>query len=636
MSLLTLEQISLAFGDRDILRNINLTLDTGSRIALAGANGSGKSTLMKIMAGILQQDSGKVHTKENIRISYLPQEGITHSKTTLYREAEEGFAYLQHIIKEKEDIEKELSECGEGNEKIPELLRKQHGLQEYITDSGYYSRKQIIELMLFGLGFREEELHRKTDSFSAGWQMRIALAKTLLARPDVLLLDEPTNYLDIEARTWLTGYLESCPGCYLLVSHDRHFLDAAVNKIAELFLAGLTVYSGNYSAYEQQRKQELRELHEKYREQQEEIAKTEDFISKFRYNASKAKQVQSRIKYLEKLEPAAIPPNLQQLHLTFPPPERTGDIVLETDNLSKSYGEVPVFSDLRLTIERGEKIGVVGMNGAGKSSLLRMLAGRDNSGGGEIRRGSNVKTGYYAEELLQQFTGNTAVLELLEQEAPAHLQPKLRNFLGSFLFSGDDIYKPASVLSGGEKSRLAILRMILHPVNFLVLDEPTNHLDIHSKDILLDALKNYAGTVIFVSHDWYFLEQLAGKVLELEGGRGRYYYGGYSYYLWKKEREREKAEHDASPAPDPRERPEGKTGYEEEKRRKNEAKQREREEERLLGEIEKADGEIARLAASLDNPDIYSDHIKSAEIQQKIREAEQRQHLLMEKWEALS
>lgn len=639
MSLITLEKISLAFGDRDILRNINLTLSTDSRIALAGANGSGKSTLMRIIAGLIPPDSGKVHGREQIRVAYLPQEGITHSGTSLYAEAEEGFDYILPFLEEKEETERELARCSEGDGRIPGLVGRQHRLQEYVTESGYYSRKQSIESMLFGLGFRGEDLQRNTDSFSAGWQMRIALAKILLSRPEVLLLDEPTNYLDLEARNWLTQFLESYPGCYLLVSHDRHFLDATVNRIAELFLAGLNIYNGNYSAYEKQRKQELRELYDQYRRQQEEIAKTKEFINKFRYNASKAKQVQSRIKYLEKLKPIEIPENLRQLRLRFPSPGRTGDIVLEADKLSKSYGSETVFAGLRLTVERGEKIGVVGINGAGKSTLLRIFAGRDGNYGGDVRTGTNVRPGYYAEELLQQFSSdNTTILELLENEAPAHLLPKLRDFLGAFLFSGDDIYKPTAVLSGGEKSRLALLRMMLHPINFLILDEPTNHLDIHSKDILLDALQNYEGTVVFVSHDWYFLEHLSSKILELEHGEGRIYYGGYAYYLWKKEQNTGSGQPAESryEEPLPPEQAEGKNEYEEEKRRKNEKTRRKRREEQLLGEIEKIESEISALSESLNDPDIYSDHLESANIQEKIREAEIQQHRLMEEWEELT
>ena len=646
MSLLTLEKINLAFGDRDILRNVNLTLTADSRIALAGANGSGKSTLMKIIAGILPADSGRVHKKDNTRISYLPQEGITHSGTTLYEEAETGFSYIHPLLAEKEQVEQELARCSEGDGKTSELVRRQHNLQEEVTASGFFSRKQYIESMLFGLGFSAQDLQRSTDNFSAGWQMRIALAKTLLSRPSILLLDEPTNYLDLEARNWLTQFLENYPGCYLLVSHDRHFLDATVNKIAELFLAELNLYSGNYTTYEQLRKQELRELYDKYQRQQEEIAKTKDFINKFRYNASKAKQVQSRIKYLERIEPIEIPENLRQLNLRFPPPERTGDIVVDADNLSKYFGNVEVFSNLRLTIERGEKIGVAGINGAGKSTLLRIFSGRDKSYNGTLRYGTHVKTGYYSEELLHQFSEDeTTILEYLEREAPTHLVPKLRDFLGSFLFSGDDIYKAAAVLSGGEKSRLALLRMMLHPVNFLILDEPTNHLDIHSKDILLEALQQYPGTIIFVSHDWYFLEQLATKILELDRGNAKLYYGGYQYYLWKKRGEQGKDTAASGNIPSSTvcedsaardEQKDGKTEYEKEKRRKNDEKQRQRREQQLLGEIEKIETEISCLSESLNDPEIYTDHGKSAEIQSKIREAEQKQHRLMEEWEKIT
>lgn len=635
MALLTIEKICLAFGDRDILRNVDLNLTRESRIALTGANGSGKSTLMKIIAGLVPPDSGNVHAKDGVRIAYLPQEGITHFGTTLYQEAELGFSYILPLIGKKRMVEDELGGCGEGDERVAPLLKKQHILQETINRSGYYQRKQTIEAMLSGLGFKGEELSYSTDTFSAGWQMRIALAKTLLSGPEVLLLDEPTNYLDIEARTWLKQYLDSYPGCFLLVSHDRDFLDSTVDKTAELFLATLRLYNGNYSAYEKKRQEELKQLYEEYRRQQEEIEKTEAFINKFRYNASKAKQVQSRIKYLEKLKPVAIPEHLKPLHLRLPPPERTGDIVIETDGLSKRYGRTSVFSNLRLTVERGEKIGVLGVNGAGKTTLLRVLAGRDVVYTGEIRYGSKVRIGYYAEELLKELQSETSVLELLEAEAPSHLVPKLRDFLGAFLFTGDDIYKPCSVLSGGEKSRLAILRMVLHPVNVLILDEPTNHLDIHSKDILLEALQNYEGTVLFVSHDRYFLDHLAGKILELREHAGHFYYGGFSYYLWKKGREETASEAQGAES-EVKEDLQGKIEYEEEKRRKNEARQREREEKRLIERIEQTDKEISQLHALLNDPKVYSDHEESRRINNELKRAEKLQHQLMEKWEELA
>ncbi len=640
MTLLTLEKVCLAFGDQDILKNVDFTLTEKSKIALTGANGSGKTTFMKILAGFIPPDRGKIHRANSIRITYLPQEGITHEGTTLYEEAEEGFSYIDPILEEKKTIESTLSTCREGDERVQAFVKRQHQLQEYITESGYYDRKRIIESMLLGLGFRTDELRTLTDSFSAGWQMRIALVKTLLSRPDLLLLDEPTNYLDLEARTWLKTFLETYSGSFIIVSHDRNFLDATVNTTAELFLASVHLYSGNYSEYERQRKQELTQLYDLYEQQREEIAKTEQFINKFRYNAAKAKQVQSRIKYLEKIEPIEIPEHLKPFRLSFPPPERTGDIVIETDNLSKTYNKAQdsrtaVFSNLQLTLERGEKCGVVGINGAGKTTLLRILAGRDEDYEGTVRYGSKVRIGYYSEELLRLLQSEESIIDLLESEAPTHLVSELRTMLGAFLFSGDDIYKPTTVLSGGEKSRLAILRMMLHPINVLILDEPTNHLDIHSKDILLEALRKYQGTIIFVSHDRYFLEHLSTRIVELQDGKARVYPGGYSYYMWKKEQ----IENKTAEAPeelDKKEAAPGKISYEEEKKRKNTRRQREKQETDLIAGIQTIEEEIIRLHDALNDPAVYSDHEKAGEIHKKIQQAEEKQHTLMRQWEELT
>jgi ATP-binding cassette subfamily F protein 3 len=401
-------------------------------------------------------------------------------------------------------------------------------------------------MVLKGLGFADADLDRDTGEFSGGWQMRIALAKVLLERPDILLLDEPTNYLDIEARAWLESWLKDFSGGYLLVSHDRYFLDVTVNEVYELFQGNLKRYVGNYSTYEKVREQEIETLLKRYAEQQEEIAKSEDLIRRFRYKATKANMVQERIKRLDKMERIEIPESLKKMSITFPPPPHAGRIALTLTGIGKSYGTRRIFSGLDLTVESGERLLVVGRNGAGKTTLLRILAAVDAAFDGSYQYGAGIAPGYFSQDAAETMTGNQQVIDFMEAEAPTALIPRVRDMLGAFLFRGDDVYKPISVLSGGEKSRLALLRMLLKPMNLLILDEPTNHLDLQSKDILLDTLRAFKGTIIFVSHDRGFMEALSTKTLELAPAgpgdgvaqsRARLFYGNYAYYLDRMERE---------------------------------------------------------------------------------------------------
>jgi ATP-binding cassette subfamily F protein 3 len=543
MAFVQFTKVSLAFGDRDILKEISLNLDSGSRSALAGANGSGKSTLMKVIAGKLAADSGERAVQRGCRVSYLPQSGIVHRGRTLREEAETAYGEIIAFLGEMETIGRTLETAKTDNSRTAALLEEYHRLQEAVENSGYYHRDQSIAMVLSGLGFSPEDLDRPAEEFSGGWQMRIALAKVLLETPDILLLDEPTNYLDIEARSWLEQWLRSYTGGCLLVSHDRYFLDVTVTDVYELFQGRLKRYAGNYTAYEQVRQIELDSLLKRYAAQQEEIAKAEDLIRRFRYKATKAAMVQERIKKLEKMERIEIPESLKRISITFPRPPHSGRVALTLGGIGKSYGDRPILSGLDLTLEAGEKLVVAGRNGAGKTTLLRILAGADPDFTGSFQYGAGIQPGYFSQDAAETMTGSQQVLEYLEAEAPTELIPRVRDMLGAFLFRGDDVYKPISVLSGGEKSRLALLRMLLKPMNLLVLDEPTNHLDLQSKDILLDTLKQYTGAIIFVSHDRAFMEGLSTKTLELSP-RGpdqpaavRFFYGDYGYYLDRLERE---------------------------------------------------------------------------------------------------
>ena len=544
MAFVQLSKVSLAFGDRDILKDVSINLAAGSRAALAGANGAGKSTFMKVIAGEIHADSGDRAVQKGCRVSYLPQSGIVHRGKTLREEVETAYSAILLYIAKMEELGGELEKCngepaaeaiGRGsppaNNRAKTLLEEYHRLQEEIENSGFYRREAAIAQVLSGLGFSPGDMERETGEFSGGWQMRIALAKVLLENPDIMLLDEPTNYLDIEARSWLEGWLQSFPGGCLLVSHDRYFLDVTINEVCEIFQGSLKRYAGNYSTYEKLRAVELESLVKRYEAQQEEIEKTEALIRRFRYKASKAAFAQDLVKRLDKMERVEIPENLKKISISFPPPPHSGRVALTLEGIGKCYGERSVLSGLDLMVEAGERLLVAGPNGAGKTTLLRIIAGGDTTYEGTIKYGAGVVAGYFSQDAAESLCGSETVEQYIEADAPTSLFPKIRSMLGAFLFRGDDVFKPLSVLSGGEKSRLALLKMLLKPMNLLILDEPTNHLDLQSKDILLDCLKAFGGTIIFVSHDRGFMEALSTKTLGLRPGSHRLYYGGYSYYL---------------------------------------------------------------------------------------------------------
>ena len=546
MAFVQFSKISLAFGDRDILKDVSLHLAALSRACLAGANGSGKSTLLKVIAGELAADSGERAVQKDTRISYLPQSGIVHEGRSLRDEAETAFASKRALLAQAEKIGVLLEGAKNDGGPVAALIQEHHRLQELVENSGYYRREAVISSVLAGLGFSEDDMERDAGEFSGGWQMRIALAKVLLEQPDILLLDEPTNYLDIEARVWLEHWLGKFPGGCLLVSHDRYFLDRSVNEVYEIFQGNLKRYAGNYSAYEKTRAIELESLLKRYAEQQEEIAKTEALVRRFRYKASKAAFAQDLVKRLDKMERIEIPENLKKINIQFPQPPRSPRVALSLEGLGKSYGTsgTPSFrrvlSGLDLSVDSGERLVVAGPNGAGKTTLLRIIAGADGDFDGRFSYGAGISVGYFSQDMAEAMRDSTQVLDFMEAEAPTALIPRLRDMLGAFLFRGDDVYKSVSVLSGGEKSRLALLRMLLKPMNLLIMDEPTNHLDLHSKDILLHALRQFSGTIIFVSHDREFMEALSTKTLELSpapdlasAGRARLFYGNYGYYLEK-------------------------------------------------------------------------------------------------------
>lgn len=649
MAFVQFSQVSLAFGDRDILKNVSVNLMTGTKAALTGANGAGKSTLIKVMAGLIKPDSGSRICQKETRIAYLPQSGLTHHGCSLKEEADRAFEFGYDIQKQIDQIGEQL-EKGTGN--TDNLLATQAELIAKLEESGWHRREATAESVLMGLGFSQEDLQKQTEEFSGGWQMRIALAKALMQNPDILLLDEPTNYLDIEARTWLEKFLSNYKGAFLLVSHDRYFLDVTVNEVYELFGGDLKRYKGNFTHYEQVREVELKTLIAEYEKQQDEIEKLQDFIRRFGVQATKAAQAQERQKQLDKIlaQKIEIPESLKKIHFKFPEAPHAGHLVLRTKGLTKSYdGKTNVIENLDLTVENGEMLVVAGRNGAGKSTLLRMLAGVDPITSGEVIPGSGVKIGYFSQDNAETIKGDETILEYVESQAPTELVPKVRDMLGSFLFRGDDVFKSLNVLSGGEKSRIALLQLLLRANNLLILDEPTNHLDMHSKDVLMNALKDFGGTVIFVSHDRGFIEGLATKVLELKPGSHREFPGNYKYYMERIEAEEagivgqfergtgiatssvnstktSEAKADATKSA-------GKLNWEEQKKIEAERRKNEKEVARLETEIAKAEEEKSALESKMALPEVYSNGAKAKEIQQKIDETTKKIETLTQTWE---
>jgi ATP-binding cassette, subfamily F, member 3 len=558
--LIQLSQLTKSFGDRVLFDNVTWQITDKERVGLCGPNGSGKTTLLRMMAGLDEPDSGDILKPAALTVGYLPQDGLTCAGRTVFEEASTAFDVLLGIKAEMHAIEARLGDPAIPTVEHDEMLARYSDLQDRFRLRDGYSMELKTATVLQGLGFSPAQFDRPTETFSGGWQMRIALAKLLLGQPNLLLLDEPTNHLDLEARNWLETYLNAYPHAVILVSHDRFFLDAVVTRIADLTLRTLTNYVGNYSDYLVEHHERIEALRKAKREQDEEVARVKMFIDRFRYQATKASQVQSRIKMLAKVVPIEVPPEHKKIHFDFPTCGKSGRTVLELKNARKAYDDHVVIRGAQVHIERGDRIALVGPNGTGKSTLMRMLSGEEAPDSGERTEGHNVVMQYFAQDEANRMDPKPTVYETLASGSPMQMVPAIRNILGGFLFSGDDVYKHVGVLSGGERTRLAVARMLLRPSNVLLLDEPTNHLDLDSKEVLLDALVDYGGTLVFVSHDRYFVERLATKIIEISNGDALLYPGTYKEFLWHKEHpagddgvggpERQEKGNGRQPAPD--------------------------------------------------------------------------------------
>lgn len=533
--MIQLDNISLSYGSREIFKNLDWHIKDGRRIGLFGPNGVGKTTLLNIIAGLAHPDSGSVIVPPALTVGYLPQEvGDSVAGSTVLEEAMTAFRDVQDLERELEYVREELGiVSGDNAGERKKLLHRLDAIQNELNARGFHTLKYKTEKLLLGLGFETGDLHKPLSAFSGGWRMRVALAKLLLVKPDILLLDEPTNHLDIESIDWLEKYLQGFAGTVILVSHDQYFLDRMVDTIAELGMGRITEYAGNYSYYLVERKSRLAVHRSAYENQQRKIKDTDRFIERFRYKNTKAKQVQSRIKALEKLERIPPPPSDDPaIHFKFPEPERSGKSVLELSVFSKAYDEIRVFEGAGpLQVTRGDKIALIGKNGAGKSTLARIVIGSEPFEG-ERREGYNVSVTYFAQHLADSLDPSNTIMEELESVEEARNETDIRSLLGAFLFSDDDVYKKISVLSGGEKSRVALAKTLLSPRNFLVLDEPTNHLDIQSRNVLIEALRQYKGTFLVVSHDRHFLDRVTNKIWYAEKGGIITYPGTYSEFRY--------------------------------------------------------------------------------------------------------
>ncbi len=537
--MISLNNISMRYGAKVLFDEVSLRIAGKDRVSLVGSNGAGKSTMLKVIAGLIRSDEGEVAISKHTTVGYLPQEGIQYTGKTLYEEIYSSAGDINKIQDEMRQIEIEMGESEDtATDEFMDLVNEYGELQERFQMLDGFKLKSKIEKILIGLGFFEKDFERMTGEFSGGWQMRIALAKLLLSNPSILLLDEPTNHLDIESLIWVENYLKAYQGAIVMVSHDRSFLDNITDRTVEISLGNVTEYSGNYSFYVKEKEIRKQLLENQYDNQQSYLRQQERFIERFRYKATKSRQVQSRIKLLDKLDLVELEDEESAVNFRFPPATHSGKVAIEITGLTKSYdGKINVLEDIDLLISKGEKIVLFGVNGAGKSTLTRIIAGFETFNKGDVKEGHLVERKFYAQNQAEALNPELTVLQTMEQSATGEVLKNLRTILGSFLFRGDDVFKKVSVLSGGEKSRLALAKMLIEPSNFLILDEPTNHLDMRSKEVLMNALQKYNGTVLIVSHDREFIDGIVDKVIEVKNKKIRTYIGNATDYIKAKEQE---------------------------------------------------------------------------------------------------
>ncbi len=637
--MVSVNQLTISFGSRYLFKSVSFNINQDDRIGLVGRNGTGKTTLLKLIAGIEEAEKGQITKPKDFTVGYLPQEGVIETDKTVFTETMSALAEIIDLRKEIKELTHKIETRNDYESKeYLNLIDRLNEANEQYKLLGGHSAEAEVEKILLGLGFEREEFYKLCNEFSGGWQMRIELAKILLRKPDMILLDEPTNHLDIESIQWLENYLKNYPGALLIVSHDRNFLNTVTNRTIEIASGKIFDFNVNYDRFEQLRaEQRIHELNA-YKNQQREIRQTERFIERFRYKSTLASRVQSRIKQLEKLERIE-PEDVDDttIELKFPEPPRAGVTVCRAKSLTKRYGSNLVLDRIDFEIGRGDRIAFVGKNGEGKSTLSRIIAGIEDYEG-EFQPGYNVKIGYYAQHQAELLNSSDTVFDVIDKAATGEMRKHIRTLLGAFLFSGDDIYKKVKVLSGGEKSRLALAKMLLEPVNFLILDEPTNHLDMIAKDVLKNALLEFKGTLVIVSHDREFLDGLTDRTYYFKNGKIREYLGGIYDFLSKIETETLKhLEKNEAIKTNKKSKTSGKAkiAREEQKRRNREANKLKKQIAACEQEIEAIENEIAELEQHFADPDFFKNTDRINESKARFDELKQMHGEKMQQWEEL-
>ena len=637
--MISANNVSVYFGAKPLFEDISFVISAKERIALVGKNGAGKSTLLKLLAGIDEPTEGSISRPKDIRIGYLPQVMQMSDERTVLAECQQVFSHITELEQEVERLAQEMATRTDyESDEYMELIERHAQRSDLLLMQSSGSIQADIERTLLGLGFERTDFGRPTSEFSGGWRMRIELAKILLQRPDILLLDEPTNHLDIESIRWLERFIASGSSALVLISHDRAFIDATTNRTLEIELGRLYDYKTNYSHYLTLREERLEQQRRAYENQQKELQATEDFIERFRYKATKAVQVQSRLKQLAKVERIQIEDiDRKAMHFSFLPAITSGAYPVIIEGLTKSYGSHTVFSNVNMTIERGEKVAFVGKNGSGKSTLIKCIMGEISDYTGTLRLGHNVEVGYFAQTQSQELNGDYTVYETIDREAQGEIRTRINDLLGAFMFGGEESEKKVSVLSGGERGRVALIKLLLRPANLLILDEPTNHLDIRSKEVLKEAILRFSGTVIIVSHDRVFLDGLVSRVYEFRSGKVTEHIGGI--YDWLEKRDQEDNTTPSTPragAPSSEVKvTSGTTGAEDYQRQKEAAKERralERELRSTENRSEAIDTELQELEAKLALPE----HATDQALFDRYRQLKEEQETVLSRWEELS
>lgn len=636
--MIDLSNISLQFTGEYLFQNVNLKINSGDKICLVGSNGTGKSSLLKMLVGQIEPESGSVNKQKNITIGYLPQDQIIHKGKTLIDEVFTALSDIKSLQQKEKEIIAQLESISSTDEEKEDLVNQLGEVHLRLEELESYNAEYKIEKILTGLGFAEKDFRRLTDEFSGGWQMRIAMAKLLIAQNDLLLFDEPTNHLDLDSLQWLIGYIQSFKGSMIIVSHDKNFVNLTTNRTWEIFLRKINPYNGklnDYLKYKEERDQQLINQREN---QQKKIKDTQRFIERFRYKATKARQVQSRIKQLEKVELIEIPDEENTVNFRFPNPPPGGVFNVELKGIHKSFGEMKLFEGIDFRVNRGDKIAFVGPNGAGKTTLAKIIAGKIDINKGERVTGHNNIISYYSQDVADSLNPDFDLIETLDSIGTDKSIGQLRSLLGAFLFTGDDVFKKVGVLSGGEKSRLALAKILLSPSNFIILDEPTNHLDYSSKKVLQQALVNFSGSLILVSHDVEFLKPIANRVVDVRAGKIKIYDGDIEYYLYKRNEETEvNSKSIIEQTTETSSRKEQKRIEAEKRQQKYKATKNLKEKlVKLEKEIHKLEQELEKLNAELLNPATYNNHNQIRELNEKHKELKSSLDEKVKEWEEVS